>query len=271
MPELPEVETTRRAIEPILSGKTAVAIRVFNANLRLPIPKESLSKLVGERLLTVRRRAKYLLLEYQTGTAIIHLGMSGSLRVVKRSSDLHKHDHIEIDHGAARCLRLRDPRRFGMVIWTDKNPLKHRLLKHLGPEPLSENFTTEFLWKKSKGRKTPVKNFLMNGRIVVGIGNIYASEALFRASIHPRRCAGRISKKRYAELSRHIKILLQEAIARGGTTLKDFAKNDGEPGYFKQNLQVYGKSGYPCPKCKAPIRSEVIGQRSSFYCVKCQY
>ena len=196
--------------------------------------------------------------------------MSGSLRVDKRSSLLHKHDHVEIDHGETKCLRLRDPRRFGVVTWTEKDPFTHKLLKHLGPEPLSENLSADFLWKKSKGRKTPVKSFLMNGRVVVGIGNIYASEALFRASIHPRRSAGKISRERYVRLVGHIRAVLREAIACGGTTLKDFVKNDGEPGYFKQNLLVYGKSGHPCPKCNSDIKSEIIGQRSSFYCARCQ-
>jgi formamidopyrimidine-DNA glycosylase len=226
--------------------------------------------LVGRRFIAVHRRAKYLLLQNEAGWLLIHLGMSGSLRIVPSDLQPDRHDHVDIVFENGRCLRLNDPRRFGAVLWIGERPAEHVLLAHLGPEPLSAEFTGAMLYAGSRGRKLAVKNFIMDQRIVVGIGNIYASEALYRAGIHPALAAGRISRRRYDLLAEAVRQVLTEAIAAGGTTLRDFTNEQGRPGYFAQQLLVYGREGHPCVHCGRPITCETIGQRSSYFCGRCQ-
>lgn len=274
MPELPEVETTCRGIEPHIKGAAVRQVTVRKHQLRWLIPEDLPELLNGMSVTAVKRRAKYLLIEMikgsDEGCLLIHLGMSGSLRIVDVSCPPEKHDHVDIVFNNGSVLRYTDPRRFGAVLWITGVPEQHELLKNLGPEPLSDKFDVELLFGKSRGKKGPVKNFIMDGHVVVGVGNIYASESLFRAGIDPRRAAGRISKQRYARLVVAIKQVLAEAIEQGGTTLKDFVGGDGKPGYFKQSLQVYGRTGESCVQCKRQIREVIIGQRNSFYCVGCQ-
>ncbi|MEX2479922.1 MAG: bifunctional DNA-formamidopyrimidine glycosylase/DNA-(apurinic or apyrimidinic site) lyase [Gammaproteobacteria bacterium] len=270
MPELPEVETTRRGIAPLLGGRRVRAVYVHEPRLRQAVPGNLPSVLTGQRLLDVQRRAKYLLFRFEGGTLLVHLGMSGSLRVVDAAQPRLPHDHVEIDFGPRRMLRLRDPRRFGLMVWTVDDPARHSLLATLGPEPFDEGFSAAYLHALGHGRRGAVKNFIMDAHVVVGVGNIYAAEALFRAGIHPARAAGRISLIRYALLVAHVRSVLAEAIEAGGTTLRDFVRNDGEPGYFRHNLLVYGRRGQPCTICGKAVRLRVIGQRSSFYCASCQ-
>ena len=269
MPELPEVETTRKGISPFLVGKKVTGVVVRDYRLRQPITTDLDTFLVGKHINSVLRRGKYLLLKSGEGHLMIHLGMSGSLRVVPASSAPEKHDHFDLVVGS-KAIRLRDPRRFGLVLWIDGEPEAHPLLNHLGPEPLDDCFNSDYLWKRSHKRKVAVKNFIMNSSIVVGVGNIYASESLFMAGIRPGRQAGRVTKKEYQRLSQAIKQVLRQSIAQGGTTLRDFQNEQGNPGYFAQELKVYGKEGEPCPVCGSPIKSVTIGQRSSFYCRECQ-
>lgn len=270
MPELPEVETTRLGVLPLLGGRRVSAVHVHDARLRRPVTRGLAGILVGQRLRDVERRAKYLLFQFESGTLLVHLGMSGSLRVVPRSAPKLPHDHVEIEFGAARVLRLRDPRRFGLVLWTTDSPAAHVLLNKLGPEPFDAQFSGAYLFERSRGRSLAVKNFIMDGHVVVGVGNIYASEALFGAGIHPARAAGRVSRARYDVLAEQARAVLSASIEAGGTTLRDFMRNDGEPGYFSQNLKVYGRAGEACGLCGATIAMKVIGQRSSFFCGKCQ-
>ena len=269
MPELPEVETTRRGVEPALVGRSVRDVRIHDRRLRQPVTPGLTNILCGKRLLGIQRRAKYLLFDFGDGTLLVHLGMSGSLRIVAAREARLPHDHVELEFSRQHCLRFRDPRRFGLVLWV-QSPGEHSLLAHLGPEPLGEAFDGDHLYRLSRGRKAAVKNFVMDGRIVVGVGNIYASEALFRAGILPTRAAGRVSRVRYATLAEEIKAVLSEAITAGGTTLRDFMRNDGEPGYFRQDLRVYGRADEPCVACGRPIVCRVIGQRSSFFCRSCQ-
>ncbi len=270
MPELPEVETTRRGVLPLLGGRRVTAVAVHDRRLRQPVTRALAAILVGQRLRDVERRAKYLLFHFESGTLLVHLGMSGSLRVVPRRAPKLPHDHVEIEFGAERVLRLRDPRRFGLVLWTTDDPAKHVLLHKLGPEPFDPPFGGAYLFEKSRGRSLAIKNFIMDAHVVVGVGNIYASEALFRAGIHPSRAAGRVSCARYDELALQVRAVLSASIEAGGTTLRDFMRNDGEPGYFSQALKVYGREGEACEVCGGPITMKVIGQRSSFFCKKCQ-
>lgn len=270
MPELPEVETTRRGVLPLLGGRRVSAVAVNDGRLRQPVTRGLAGILIGQRLRDVERRAKYLLFQFDAGTLIVHLGMSGSLRVVARSAPKLPHDHVEIEFGAERVLRLRDPRRFGLVLWTVDDPARHALLNKLGPEPFDDAFCGDYLFDRSRGRSLAVKNFIMNGHIVVGVGNIYASEALFRAGIHPARAAGKVSRARFEALAAEARAVLAAAIEAGGTTLRDFMRNDGEPGYFSQKLKVYGREGEACEVCGGAITMKVIGQRSSFFCGKCQ-
>lgn len=269
MPELPEVETTARGIRPHLLRQTITGIEIRQPKLRWPVPVE-LRNAIGQTILTVSRRGKYLLIKTDAGTILIHLGMSGSLRLVESQQSAAKHDHVDINFASGKILRLHDPRRFGAVLWWSREIETHPLLSKLGPEPLEPTFDNEHLWRLSCGRKLAVKTFIMNGHVVVGVGNIYASEALFRAGILPHRQAGRISKQRYACLSRVIREVLTEAIDQGGTTLQDFTNSDGQPGYFAQELLVYGREGQNCVACSASIKMKVIGQRASFYCPRCQ-
>lgn len=270
MPELPEVETTRRGLDALATGKTITRVLVREHRLRWPIPDALSQYLVGRRIQAVRRRAKYLLIDTSTGTLIIHLGMSGSIQRVALGSESRKHDHVDIELDDDICLRYHDPRRFGSMHWTDTPAEQHFLLRELGPEPLGPDFCGELLYQRSRNKTVAVKNFLMNAHIVVGVGNIYASEALYDARIHPVRAAGKISRPRYERLAHSVRQILERAIEAGGTTLRDYVSGAGERGYFGQQLFVYGRDGEPCTNCAGRIRSKVIGQRSSFYCPTCQ-
>jgi len=270
LPELPEVETTLRGIEPELSGRVVEQVVVRNASLRWPVTGE-VSRAEGQRVTRCWRRAKYLLIELEErGGLLIHLGMSGSLRICAAGDAPRKHDHFDLVLNSGRCIRFNDPRRFGVFTWWDYPPENHPLLRHLGPEPLSADFSGACLWEKSRGRKRAVKNFIMDGKVVVGVGNIYASEALFMAGIHPLRAAGRVSAARYDALAAAIRDVLSRAIRHGGTTLRDFLNSDGNPGYFAQELLVYEREGLPCFQCRSPLKRKVIGQRTSYYCPQCQ-
>ena len=269
MPELPEVETTRRGIAPHLVGEVATGAIIRQRRLRWPVP--DLPRLLqGQRLEALERRAKYLLFRFSSGTLIVHLGMSGSLRVLDAGRVARAHDHVDLLF-ADRCLRLHDPRRFGAVLWTSGDPLAHPLLRDLGPEPLSDEFDGTYLHQAARGRRVAIKNLLMDGRIVVGVGNIYASESLFHAGIHPARASERVSRARLEHLADEVKTVLDRAIERGGTTLRDFVNESGEPGYFAQELFVYGRAGEPCRHCTARIKTRRIGQRASAYCPSCQH
>lgn len=269
MPELPEVETSRRGIEPHIAGQCISAIIIRQRRLRWPVSMDLDNFLPGATVTSVDRRAKYLLINTTAGTAIIHLGMSGSVRIVDSDEPAAVHDHFDFVFRGGKSLRFRDPRRFGSLLFsTDAG--QHKLLRGLGPEPLSDQFSADYLWSKSRGRRVSVKQFIMNAAIVVGVGNIYASESLFNSRIHPQRAAGRISLQRYVALTAAIKDVLTKAIQAGGTTLRDFYGGDGEAGYFQQELQAYGRDGEPCRNCDTPISVLVLGQRSTFYCKKCQ-
>lgn len=269
MPELPEVETSRRGISPHIIGSTICDITIRQAQLRWKIPDDLLNYLQGKELLSVDRRAKYLLLNFTSGTLLIHLGMSGSLRICEPQAVVEKHDHVDFIFNNC-LLRYTDPRRFGAILWLGLTPLDSSLLNHLGPEPLSDAFSGEHLFELAGKRKIPVKQFIMDQKVVTGVGNIYATEALFMAGISPVRAAGNISLKRYQVLALAIKQILEEAIKQGGTTLKDFVGGDGKPGYFQQTLHIYGKTGSDCPKCKSPLKSLKLASRNSVYCSTCQ-
>ncbi len=270
MPELPEVETTLRGIEPHLKGRTIIEIIIRDHRLRWPVPDSLKNEAVDQTIKSVKRRGKYLLIETATGTVILHLGMSGNLRILPASSPPKKHDHIDLVLSNKQCLRFHDPRRFGACLWTRDDPLEHKLLNNLGPEPWDDEFNALMLHKRSRQRKIAIKNIIMDSKVVVGVGNIYASEALFLCEINPNIAAGKISLKRFEALLTAIQKILDQAIKQGGTTLRDFTNSSGEPGYFKQELAVYGREGEPCIKCQELIIKKVIGQRSSFYCKKCQ-
>jgi len=271
VPELPEVETTRRGVAPHIVGQTVSAVQVRDSRLRQPVPDDLPVQLTGHTLRAIRRRAKYLLLEFPHGTLIIHLGMSGSLRVLPVGTPAQKHDHIDLVFADRCCLRLRDPRRFGLMLWTDRDPLRHPLLANLGPEPWEPAFSAVYLAALAHARPGAVKNFLMDGAVVVGVGNIYASESLHRAGIHPSRPARRVSEARYAALVTAVRDVLDAAIRFGGTTLRDFTHDDGKPGYFRNELRVYDRGGLRCLQCgEATIRQRVIGQRMSYFCPRCQ-
>ncbi|NND69073.1 MAG: bifunctional DNA-formamidopyrimidine glycosylase/DNA-(apurinic or apyrimidinic site) lyase [Halioglobus sp.] len=269
MPELPEVETTRRGVEPHCRGRSVAAVVVRESRLRWPVQSDLPELLAGQTVERVERRAKYLLFRTSAGTLMVHLGMSGSLRVVQPDEPAAYHDHIDLVLSGGVVLRYNDPRRFGSFHWLGDEP-GHPLLDHLGPEPLDDTFTGEYLYRRSRGRKGPVKNFIMDGKVVVGVGNIYANEALFLAGIRPDRAAGRVGRGRYEALADQVKLVLTSAIKQGGTTLRDFVGGDGKPGYFAQQLRVYGRTGEPCRVCKTLLREQRLGQRSSVYCVVCQ-
>lgn len=270
MPELPEVETTRIGIAPHVLGETVKNIIIRNRNLRWPISRLLKKELPGNEIRKIKRRGKYILLYTDTACLIVHLGMSGSLRVLLKKSPAEKHDHVDIEFNSGACLRFTDPRRFGSMHWTKKDPLNHKLLKILGPEPLSNEFNADYLYSKSRGKTKNIKTLIMDSKIVVGVGNIYASESLFRAGINPNRISGKISKTRYEKLIIEIKNVLEEAIKKGGTTLRDFVNGEGKPGYFSQELNVYNRQGENCYACGKQIKQIRIGQRSTFYCPNCQ-
>lgn len=268
MPELPEVEVSRMGISPHLVGQYIHSIIIRTSKLRWPIPGE-LSQLTGVKITAITRRAKYLLIATERGTIIIHLGMSGSLRVLDALFPAGKHDHVDLQLSNGKVLRYNDPRRFGAWLWSEDGEV-HPVLLNLGPEPLTESFSAEHLAQRAKGKWVAVKQFIMDNKIVVGVGNIYASESLFTARIHPLASAGSLSLADWSRLTTEIKRVLSVAITQGGTTLKDFAQVDGKPGYFAQELQVYGKEGEPCPCCGTAIEALKIGQRNSFFCPSCQ-
>lgn len=270
MPELPEVETTRRGIAPHVSNKTIQAVVIRQQRLRWPVPAVLATALAGRHFTGVGRRAKYLIFYLEHGSMLLHLGMSGSLRVLATGVPPDKHDHVDIVFEDHTCLRLRDPRRFGSIHWTEQDPRQHPLLRHLGPEPLGPDFTGEYLYGLSRNRTQSIKTYIMDSRIVVGVGNIYASEALFRSGIHPLRKAGNVSRKRHQALTGAIREVLQAALGSGGTTLRDFVGSDGAPGYFRLDLNVYDRAGRPCRVCAGSIRQVRQGQRSTYYCPQCQ-
>ncbi|SCZ53241.1 bifunctional DNA-formamidopyrimidine glycosylase/DNA-(apurinic or apyrimidinic site) lyase [Thiohalomonas denitrificans] len=270
MPELPEVETTRRGIAPHITGRRILTVEVREPRLRWPVPSDLQKRVAGQRVTEVRRRGKYLLLMLERGSIILHLGMSGSLRVLEEPLTPGRHDHVDLVFTEGLRLRLTDPRRFGALLWTDGPPESHKLLAGLGPEPLSDAFDGDYLFRRSRGRRVPVKAFLMDARVVVGVGNIYANEALFMAGIRPDRPAGGISRARYLRLAEQVRSILEQAIIQGGTTLRDFTDSQGRPGYFAQSLAVYGRGGLPCPACGARLREVRLGQRSTVFCPHCQ-
>ena len=271
MPELPEVETTLRGIEPHICNQIISDVIIRNKSLRWPVPASIKKVLPGQKLNQLQRRGKYLLLFTDAGTLIIHLGMSGSLRINQTNVEAEKHDHVDIVFKNGKVLRYRDPRRFGCILWTTKSVGQHKLISVMGPEPLSDDFNGNYLYEMSRSRKSNVKSFIMDSKIVTGVGNIYASESLFDAGILPGRQACRISRQRYQLLADCIKTVLIESIKQGGTTLKDFTREDGQPGYFKQSLKVYGRAGEDCIKCHHTIRQKTLNQRSTFYCSHCQH
>ncbi|MBX2808773.1 MAG: bifunctional DNA-formamidopyrimidine glycosylase/DNA-(apurinic or apyrimidinic site) lyase [Cellvibrionaceae bacterium] len=270
MPELPEVETTRRGISPHIEGKRVRSVTVRQTQLRWPIADDLAQQLHNRKLQAIQRRGKYLLFKFTHGWLLIHLGMSGSLRITQTDSPPKKHDHVDISFSAGLCLRFHDPRRFGAILWSQEPPEQHRLIAHLGPEPLSASFTEDHLFTASRKRNKTVKALIMDSRIVVGVGNIYANEALFAAGIRPTRPAARLTRKNCARLTYEIRRILQGAITQGGTTLRDFVGGDGKPGYFAQRLKVYGRAGKSCEVCGNTLKEIRQAQRTSVYCCHCQ-
>jgi len=269
MPELPEVETARRGLSPHLQGRRVTTVTLRRPDLRWPIPPEISAVLPGQPITGLRRRAKYLLLDTAPGSALLHLGMSGSLRVLPAATPPTLHDHVDIALDSGKVLRFNDPRRFGCLLWQPAGE-QHELLAGLGPEPLDDDFGGDYLFELSRGRKAPVKAFLMDQSVVVGVGNIYAAESLFRAGIAPTRAAGRVSRERYGALAGAVRYILSHAIQRGGTTLRDFLSPDGAPGYFEQELLVYGREGEPCKVCGRTLKGSRLGQRATAWCAGCQ-
>lgn len=270
MPELPEVETARRGLEPWLLDRRIRDAVLRHRGMRWPVRKDLPGLLAGRTIRSVGRRSKYLLLDCEAGWLILHLGMSGSLRIVPAVQAPGKHDHFDLVLESGQALRLTDPRRFGAVLWEAGEPARHKLLRDLGPEPLGPDFTARWLFQRTRGRRGPIKNVLMDSHVVCGVGNIYASESLFAAGIHPARAAGRISLARYERLVDAVRETLRAAIAAGGSTLRDFVQADGSPGYFQQQYFAYGREAEPCRRCGTRIKSVRLGQRSSFYCPRCQ-
>ncbi|MBC7944654.1 MAG: bifunctional DNA-formamidopyrimidine glycosylase/DNA-(apurinic or apyrimidinic site) lyase [Burkholderiales bacterium] len=278
MPELPEVEITRRGLAAALSGQRITRVVIRNAALRWPIPQQLPVVLVGKTIREVRRRAKYLLLDCGDGALILHLGMTGSLRILPAACVAAAHDHFDLVVENGVMMRLRDPRRFGAVLWQDggrgdrrdDDALAHPLLAGLGPEPLSDQFNGAVLYKATRGRTASIKALLLDSHIVAGVGNIYANEALYAAAIRPSTPAGRLSRPRCERLAIAVKQTLEAALAAGGSSLRDYVASDGEPGCFQLQYAVYGRATLPCLHCSSPVRALRIGQRSTFYCVRCQ-
>ena len=274
MPELPEVETTRRGVEPKLVGRRIAAVKVYDRRLRWPVPRAFGAKLVGREVAAVDRRSKYLLFRMRaagvTDTMLVHLGMTGSLQLHRRAPPREAHEHVDLVFDDGSTLRYRDPRRFGTMLWIAGDAATHPLIAGLGPEPFSEAFNADGLFRGTRGRKVAIKLALMDNRLVVGVGNIYANEALFRAGIRPTRAAGRLTRPRLARLVDTVRETLGEAIAAGGSTLRDYVGSSGEPGGFQLTYAVYARDGLPCRTCGTPVRAVRQGQRSSFYCPACQ-
>ena len=269
MPELPEVETTLRGISPFLLNKKIKHIQVRQPKLRWPVPQE-LHQAENQIIKSLHRRGKYIIATTNSGSIILHLGMSGSLRIADKPFEIRKHDHVLFELANNKSMIYHDPRRFGTILWSQGSASEHPLLAKLGPEPLSDAFDGKHLFTHSRRKKVAVKNFIMNGQVVVGVGNIYASEALYRSGIRPGKAAGRVSARAFDLLAAQIKAVLSAAIKSGGTTLRDFVNSEGQPGYFQQTLNVYGREGMPCRKCDSLIKQVTIGQRSTFYCTNCQ-
>ena len=253
-----------------MRGRQVTALLLREPRLRWRVDSRLPATIAGQRVRDVRRRAKYLIIDLDAGSLILHLGMSGSLRVLDPATPLEPHDHYDLLLESGRCLRFNDPRRFGSLHWSEGDPADHPLLAALGPEPLTSAFNADYLARRARGRRVAIKQFLMDQRVVVGVGNIYASEALYRAGVHPRRAAGRVSGARLAALVEAIRAVLGAAIRAGGTTLRDYVGADGTPGYFRQRLYVYERAGRPCRRCRTPVRHLVQGQRSTYYCPRCQ-
>lgn len=270
MPELPEVETIMRGLMPHLENATIQNVIIRQPRLRWPIPSNLNTLLSHQKVIQLSRRGKYLFITMTQGTLMVHLGMSGSLRILNQNVPPTRHDHVDIIFTNNCLLRYNDPRRFGAILWTDDNPLTHRLIQSLGIEPLDPHFTGNYLKQAAINRHTPIKPFIMNSKVVTGIGNIYAAEALFLAKIHPATDAGQLSQQQCDQLVESIQSILTSAIAQGGTTLKDFINSDGKPGYFSQKLQVYGRAGLPCIRCSEPLQSMQLGQRNTVFCQSCQ-
>lgn len=270
MPELPEVETTVRALRPVLAGRHIRRLVVRNGRLRWPVDPALARHLAGAHVLAVDRRAKYILVRTGRGCLIVHLGMSGRFCIAAADATPEKHDHVDIVVDNGKILRYTDPRRFGAFLWVPEHPESHPLLGGLGPEPLSRDLTADYLFERSRRRKGPVKSFIMDGQVVVGVGNIYANEALFRAGIRPGRSAARVTREEYAALVRAIRDVLRAAIRAGGTTLRDFAAGERQEGYFRISLRVYGRGGLPCLSCGTPLREQRTAGRSTVWCPRCQ-
>jgi formamidopyrimidine-DNA glycosylase len=270
VPELPEVETTRRGIEPHVVGRRISRLLVHERRLRWPVDPRLVGAVAGSAIRRAGRRAKYLLLETDAGTLILHLGMSGSLRVLPVATPRIAHDHVDIELDSGQTLRFNDPRRFGSLVFTNADPAQHPLLRQLAPEPLESGFDGEYLWKITRRRAVAIKQLIMNSRLVVGVGNIYASEALFRARVRPRRQARNLTRAECAKLARAIKATLAMAVKVGGTTLRDYVGADGNPGYFRQKLYVYERAGKPCRVCGKAVKQFTQGQRSTYWCASCQ-
>lgn len=270
MPELPEVETTRRGLAPVVCGTTVAAVVVRNRALRQPIPRDLARILKGKRIEALERRAKYLLFRVGTGALIVHLGMSGRLWLVRADTPPEVHDHFDLALSTGHVVRLRDPRRFGLVLWQSGDPLKHKLLRDIGPEPLTDALTAELLYRETRARSGPIKNALMDSHLVAGVGNIYANEALFRARINPKLPARKLSLARYALLADEIKATLAEAIDAGGSSIRDYVRSDGMAGNFQSKFLVYDRAGEPCKRCRTPIREIRQGQRATYFCPRCQ-
>ncbi|HEY8052978.1 MAG: bifunctional DNA-formamidopyrimidine glycosylase/DNA-(apurinic or apyrimidinic site) lyase [Steroidobacterales bacterium] len=270
MPELPEVETTRRGLEPHVRHRCIVALEVYERRLRWPVASSLPAAVAGQRINGIGRRAKYLLLSLEAGTLLIHLGMSGNLRVVKADEPRRPHDHFDVVLDSHHALRFNDPRRFGSLLFTRADPARHPLLAKLAPEPFDAAFDSEYLWRVTRKRRVAIKQLIMNSHLVVGVGNIYASEALFRARIAPGRRAASLTRAEVAQLVRAVRAVLAQAIRAGGTTLRDYVGADGAPGYFRQRLYVYERGGKPCRRCGTAVRARTQGQRSTYYCPACQ-
>jgi len=275
MPELPEVETTRKGVSPYCLNQAVKEVDVRQPSLRWPIPDNLAEKLCGQTIRTVSRRGKYLLFGFDRGTLLIHLGMSGSLRILLQNEAVKKHDHVDIIMQSGHILRYHDPRRFGAILWTEEPVAAHKLIAHLGPEPLSDDFNPDYLARRCAKRKTAIKNLIMDSKVVVGVGNIYANEVLFLSGIHPQQAAGKLSTVQLSKLTENIRLVLERSIEQGGTTLKDFVGGDGKPGYFAQQLNVYGRAGSECVQCHSLLRHTLLQEirqnnRSSVFCPSCQ-
>ena len=270
MPELPEVETTRRGVAPNVERQKVTEVRIYDRRLRWPVPRDLPRRLIGRVIDRVDRRSKYLLFRLGPDTLIVHLGMTGSLRVYRDPPPKRAHDHVDLEFANGVVLRYHDPRRFGAVLWSPRSAQAHPLLAALGPEPFAPQFDADYLYGATRKRRAPIKLVLMDSHVVVGVGNIYANESLFRAGIHPARAANRISRERFGRLVNAVRETLTDAIAKGGSTLRDYVDSSGEPGTFQLDYYAYGRAGEPCRVCRSTLRSARLGGRATVYCPACQ-